>query len=602
LLTRLQAIAHTVGDIEGILESLGTDDGVPEDTIRELVLAAFEEQDVEEQTRSYEEAIRRAQEEFSAQEAVVDETLGDLSDMHSAGPTVPKLDQVSPRWDPPTFVRTALAEEGAQVVVKPDGRWRVHRPGFGPITITFDEVTVADAGGGFVPVFGGKTVEFFGPGSPGFERLVGTWAERASHRVLDARGALIADPIEVGRGWAKTFGVPVTVVDVRVSARTERFSGSVSLWADANVKHDRVERLYKLKVGAPPDLTAATDRLVQHVDAPIGPTTLPESDRDAMVQGVQDQSAFRSFGTFYRARRTEEVAKAPSPAAKEVVQRDFTPFANATVQGLRGVLHECVDVDVEYVIETSEPYRSKLRVEAGSILEQPQRAKCSASGALVPVEVLAPCAVSGRKVMRHLLVASEVSGELALPEHTTTCAVSGVRLLYAEGVKSSVSGRVAAPDFTGTCPVTGKTAILDELVECEFTGVKVVPDALGTSEVSGKRARVDELVPSSASGIKGHRSEFMTCEETGLPLLPHEGATTAIDGRFVRRDMLAASAKDPRRLGLRRDIVTCAVSGKRLLPDEVVASAVSGKRADPALLVRSDVSGRLTECWTPAAP
>jgi hypothetical protein len=61
----------------------------------------------------------------------------------------------------------------------------------------------------------------------------------------------------------------------------------------------------------------------------------------------------------------------------------------------------------------------------------------------------------------------------------------------------------------------------------------------------------------------------------------------------ARTDLLIPSQKNPDRLGFPEEIRICAVSGKKLLLDEVIKSDFSGRSADRALVIASAVSRRI---------
>jgi hypothetical protein len=121
----------------------------------------------------------------------------------------------------------------------------------------------------------------------------------------------------------------------------------------------------------------------------------------------------------------------------------------------------------------------------------------------------------------------------------------------------------------------------------------VRPDRLTESQISGKRVREDQIVVSGFSDAKGHESEMELCHETGLWLAPDEVGTSDVSGKRVYFDRLVTSSKPPGRRGQAAETVICAVSGAKLLSDEVVESVVSGAKADPDLMARSDISQQL---------
>lgn len=100
------------------------------------------------------------------------------------------------------------------------------------------------------------------------------------------------------------------------------------------------------------------------------------------------------------------------------------------------------------------------------------------------------------------------------------------------------------------------------------------------------------MVPSAVSGLRGHRSEMEICSKTGAVVLPAELGVSSVSGLRARRDLLTTSEKNPERLGLANEFVTCSVSGKKLLADEVTYSEISNRPVDRDLAERSSVSQR----------
>jgi superfamily II DNA or RNA helicase len=186
--------------------------------------------------------------------------------------------------------------------------------------------------------------------------------------------------------------------------------------------------------------------------------------------------------------------------------------------------------------------------------------------------------VSRRVAARSHMVASEAPPyRIGLPEEIVTSAVSGRKYLRDEIQCSALSDRLAHPK---------------ELVACEFTGAKILPDELVMSDVSGKRCRKDEMLASVIGGRRGHASEFVRSVAPTGWIAIDEAAQSSLSGEWGAKAMLTPSARPPHRVGLVHELVTCEVTGQRLLRDEVAPSAVSGKMVNDSLLVPSAASGR----------
>ena len=83
----------------------------------------------------------------------------------------------------------------------------------------------------------------------------------------------------------------------------------------------------------------------------------------------------------------------------------------------------------------------------------------------------------------------------------------------------------------------------------------------------------------------------MTCEETSDQLLPDETTRCCITGKRVGYDLLAESEASGT-LGLATLMQRCAISGKRLLPEELQTCSLTGDRVLPDFLQSCVVTGR----------
>lgn len=205
----------------------------------------------------------------------------------------------------------------------------------------------------------------------------------------------------------------------------------------------------------------------------------------------------------------------------------------------------------------------------------PDMGKCMKTGRTVPVDCLEECEISKSKVLRHLLIKSEVSERFALPEHTIVCSSSHKRVLNDEIEKSDVSGEMVAKIFLKTSPLSGKKAEPQFFSKCEFTSVEVLENELLVSQISGKKFKIDEQLKSEISGKMGHQQEFIFCSETNKPLLLTEAEKCGVTGKLVMPGILEK----------------CEVTSKMVLPSELEKSAATGKKALKKFFVTSSLSG-----------
>jgi len=337
------------------------------------------------------------------------------------------------------------------------------------------------------------------------------------------------------------------------------------------------------------------------VEIPLGPNDhwiktsfaaivpLPDQIDDPKSFGVDPQhladkarsdEGVAEFCRFYTDRRTEELeAAGDDPRKRKKIEDDFTPRVEVLLVGLEGIVHRKVKLAVSYDLGSGPEYKSAISFvpSENEITDAPEVRQCAQTGKSAPSDCLSRCEMSGLEVLRHLLVKSETSVRMALPEYTVTCALTGRRVLKDEAERSAVTGQLVVSSSLKTSAVSGKRAEPQYFATCEFTGAEALKEELATSQVSGKRYRADEKLSSAVSGKTGHRQEFIFCAETNQPLLPTEAEKCEATGKIVMPGLLAQ----------------CEVTGKRVLPSELEQSAVSGKKALKRLFVSSSVSGAL---------
>ncbi len=563
LLGRLQVISETIGDVEGILEAAGRGDdpeGQFEADLRNLVLKALQGQDVTAATAAMEETIERARAMYAEEKDLVEENLGHLDAMHHDGPPLPRFEPVRPRMDARTFVRRAFEADGA-AVEEQEERLRIQRPGQAALLATFDEADPLLAAGP-----GGAGAELFAEGRPAFERLVGDWSTRRSHRVRDRSRRLGTDPRAVARAWVEAMGEGVEFLAATEEERRHDFVGEATFRATIGVAHDRIQRLVSVQVG---EAGARAREAAPAFDDDLHLPSMLCHDPERIRRTVAAQPDFREFEAFYLRRRDLEARRAKSDELRQHVERQFTPQFAAELHAADGQVFEVVRVRAQFRAADGGPYEATLQVADGEVGQAPPKARCAVSGLELPAEVMEACAVSGAPALPHLLVRSASSGRRALPERTVRC---------------QVTQRLLLDDEVAACAVTGRVADLALFETCAVTGRKALRDALLRSELSGRWALPEQT----------HR-----CEETQAVLLPGESDVCARTGQRVRIDRLARCEVSGA-LVLERLLTACQESGRRALPDVLVECEVSGYRVDPSLLVvcsqtRKRVLGRLTE-------
>lgn len=585
LMSKLQLASHAVGDIEALLESAGMegddeDEGSFEDQIRQLVLDSLQGKDVEKATRLAEESIARAKSLIEEEEGTLNQVLGKLEGAHKQGPRIPDLERKTPSISCQEFVLQALGAEGGKIRALEDGIYEVSLPGRSPERFTFDE-RLADMEEGWEegnrPLIG-KTIRFFHPGRPEFERLVQSWSEKCAHHLLDLTRDTEETVKEIAVSWCESVEQG-RHLSHEISERLGSFQGKALLRVQASIAHDSYEKLLELELGG------------RNGDEPIGQDGLhfaregEVSTRDLGIEfggllgKVLEDRDVAQFCRFYEARKEEELSRAADDERKRrKLEEDFSPKVFPTLVGLEGRSYESVALRVRFLVDAQGPYEAILRLipAARRIQAEPARIRCEVTGLLVPDVCLEKCLVSGRVALRHLMFRSDLSGRHALKEYAKTCSKTNRLLLPDEIATSATSGAEISKDLLKPSPVSGQLAEAESFARCEITGTEVLPSELMTSQISGKMFRVDQKAASEVSGLIGHISEFTRCTVSGVWLAPREAAKCEVTGKTAM----------PSRLAL------CAVTGKKVLPAETGTSAASGKVVLKSLLVKSSISGK----------
>jgi hypothetical protein len=129
-------------------------------------------------------------------------------------------------------------------------------------------------------------------------------------------------------------------------------------------------------------------------------------------------------------RRTQELTAAGTdPRKRKKIEDDFTLRLEAHLVGLEGSVRRQLSVKGIFELGTGHEYASSITVipAENKITKSPELLPCSRSETTGPRDCFARCEISGLQVLKHLLVRSEVSDRVALPEFVGTCAATGKR-------------------------------------------------------------------------------------------------------------------------------------------------------------------------------
>ncbi|WP_407180419.1 helicase-related protein [Bradyrhizobium sp. STM 3562] len=581
LMEKLQMAAHAIGDIESLLEPSGVDDENGEDfedRILRLVLAALAGKDVEKATRQAEQSIVDAKAKLEAEEANINDMLGSMDGAEYVGPRAPKLPPIMRSMEPRDFAVAALESLGATVTPKEDGIY-LSEDDTGREWICFDERAP------------NSRATLYAPGSAAFSRLVSRMIATGVHKVEDNDENPAGQADEICRRWVDSFDAsPITT---KVEGVRRCFEGKALIRVRATVAHDSYERLVEVECRPGEHKAHAVRSGLYKLADTIENAQHLGIDTERLADAAGRDQGISEFCRFYLERRVQETVAAGDDARRrKKMEDDFTPRLGLTVVALEGGIHREVTTEVQYKFDTGPAYESRLTVvpRTGDCLSAPELGRCDRSGTVAPKECFSRCVMTGVNVLRHLLVTSEVSGRMALPDHALRCSLTGKLVLSDEAEVSAVSGNPVASLALETCSLTGKRAEPQHFGRCEFTSLEVLKSELAVSDISGKPYRRDQQLRSVVSEQTGHKDEFLLCHETRQPITKQEAEQCDVSGKFVRPGVLERCGATGKAV-LPSELERCAVTDIRVLKGLLVPSSVSGARIQHQLAIRS-VAGK----------
>jgi hypothetical protein len=424
------------------------------------------------------------------------------------------------------------------------------------------------------------------------------WLDRSGHFTSDLGSLTQHQSEEVAKSWVKQIeGGHVDAVTVMESQTC--FQGRSRLKVTASNSVDSYEKLIDIEHVPENHATIyGTSFLEEHtISSQLFPEELADEFTSDCHSACESDSDIQAFCDFYLARHREECGKAEdSTESRTKIDDDLLPAIHAQPVSVTGVRYEVCRIKVTFSIDGHAGYSAELTTcpISGQVFAEPELWQdCAETGKSVPFECLESCEVTGGAVLRHLLATSDETGRRALGRHAIECKETGRIAFDDEFLASDLSGKRAVASFFQTSALGGRRGLPSEMVSCEFTGQDVLQDEVIRSEISHKLYRRDQSLASAVSSVSGHRSEFAVCSVTQQPILPIESRTSDLSGRVGRSDIMLQSERPPHRCGCPDEIVTCAITDRQLLSDEVGVCLVTGKTVDAQLLDQSEESGRL---------
>jgi superfamily II DNA or RNA helicase len=586
LMEKLQVIAHTVGDIEAVLDASNDQNGDSfEKQIREMVVFSLLGNDPQHAAKMAEESIDAAKKLIEENQALMDDTLGTKHDTEIENAPMPRLETKPPSLPLDQFVIKALESEGGRVERMHDGLYVVKSQRYGEERFTFDETVLERATES--GVFLGRTPVLYQQGKPAFERLVQRWLDRSA-AVFEDLGSDDHQIRSILEYWCSQFdGVKLDYV--QTDQRKGILQGSVLCRTRVENAIDSYEKLISVEMPTPREAISRSLLTATSIDSRRVHADLEGKVRDA----IENDPDINKFLDFYRKRLEQEVARSDAGSRQRKLESDYTPSITAEASAVSGALKDVVVVKASIEFDGLKYSLPLIEISGGSIINSPEAGDCQISNCRLPVVCLGTCSVTGKTVKRSSLVRSDESGLFALKDHTGLCQQSGATLLKTELERCSVSGKIVSKKLLGVSAVSEKHALKDLLGTCAITGAKVLPDELISSGVSNLRFRKDQSVILADRETVAHESEACKCHGSGKWHRKHECFVSDASGKAFHESRKCFSEKSQRCCD-QSELVACQDTGIRLLEDELGTCSITGKRVSRDLLRHCPETGEST--------
>jgi superfamily II DNA or RNA helicase len=569
LMEKLQVIAHTVGDIEAVLEAAGDAEGTTlEQQIREMVIASLRGQDSSKAARLAEESIDQAKKLLEEQQEQMNSMLGEMKESEQADLPMPRLELSKPSMPLEDFVLSALSREGYQTSSNGKGLYFGRKPNNDDLQFTFDpQVMDRHTRPG---VFMGRVPQLYQPGKAAFERLVQRWIDHGAAHGEDKR-CRKDEAVEIAKRWVNRMTEALFVSCTTVEGKGS-VNGQIHCLTRAANAVDSYDKIIKIPISS----SLETWKSIRDSNAYLQPRELiPKLDStiESCALGDFDIQKFRNF---YEARLKSELQRSDSGARREKLVNDLSPSVTVEPAALEYTISGLLVVDVVFVIGGSSEYRSKIAIEEGLVKSEPKWVKCELTSALLPEDCLETCSVTGKRGLRHRMQKSEVGGGYALPDYCVTCSLTGKRILKTESEACCITGKIACRSKLERSEISGRYVIPKRAKNCELTGVTVVEDELVRSSVTGKWFRSDMAVLLADGVSPAYRGEVKRCAFSKVLIPPSDMAVSAFSGKTMSKSRVVRSDVSSRECDP-SELKKCEESGQSVLPDEIVQCGVSGK-------------------------
>lgn len=573
LMEKLQMASHAIGDIDSLLQASGVGDNDEsgaegfEENILKLVLASLAGKDVEIATQKKEKSIIDAKIQLEKEQENIDVMLGGMDDSNNNWPECPQLPPQNNSMNAKDFALTALESMGAfliphnnKYISELDGRKELIR--FDNEWITRETAT---------------TSILYAPGSPAFDKLVWRITSKNLHRAQDVDVDPVINAEKLSKKWVEDFGWEF--VSSQVTDVCRLFTGTALVRVRLTVAHDSYERLIEVECSTTNNFSNEGLAWLNSIRQEISNlSSIGLINQELIEASIQDPWILE-FYRFYNERLKHELLETGNDERKrKKIEDDFTTRFEFSLLWLEGILYRKLRMNVSFKFKdsninyknviTAVPFKDNLQ-------DLPTMSECQKTWKNVPEECLSICDISNLRVLKHLLVKSQISDRKSLPEYITECSVTWKMVLKDEVDICSISGKTICKNLLKKSVLSGRLAEYIYFDTCDFTHTEALKDELVISQVSWKKYRIDEELSSAISGKKGHKDEFVYCTITGHILLESESETCELTWNIVTTWLLQV----------------CEVTGKKVIPSELEKSVVSGKLALRKYTIHSSISG-----------
>jgi|JI9StandDraft_1071089.scaffolds.fasta_scaffold04900_4 superfamily II DNA or RNA helicase len=577
LMEKLQMAAESIGDIEAILEnSEMSEDGnfeSFENRIHRLVLASLEGKNIETEKKMIKESIENAKKKYNEENQFISNTLDRNFEVSTKNINFPKIPVMQKSMTEKDFAFAALKNLGATLIEEMEGDYyyKLHDR---TLKIRFDDVENSNA----LLCKSGNT--FFD------SKLILPIVKESKYYVNNLDQLPLPNLELLIKNWVSEFNGNYKSFQIIKSRPC--FIGKLLLRVKITVVCDSFESLLDIDCKSNGIFINESRININNLNTIEDIESLGIS-LESYREKIMDNVGVSEFTRFYLEKLEKELKGAGKNSVKQKrIEEDFTPRVSINLVGLEGDMHIELKAGIQYQIESIN-YESTiiLKPSSFSVIEKPEIRKCDLTELHAPSECFAKCEITGKDILKHHLIKSEISERYAQSDYIVVCSLTEKKVISDEIEKSDISGKPVVSKFLKVSELSKTKGEPEYFGKCNFTFIELLNKELLVSQVSGKQYRIDQELVSAVSGRVGHESEFIFCNETGKPLLASEAEESEISGKFVLPGILTVCEKSNKK-AMPSELEKCAVTEKKALKSFFVSSSISNVRLLEEIAIRSN--------------